>query len=279
MRRALLAVLAAVPWYSLAGTGASLAAVGRAGPSAVHLVHVDPVWEPTILQINEWVNDGINAAAAEMGLQDVPGVKRWVWGYPAGKPIGRGQSLRFIAVAAPQFVATVVGWSAAWDEETWARIQLNQDEVAAEVTRGIAYYWRRQRGKLLLAVGIEGRPEPDDGYQPTVALYYDNRWRCSQQANFSTLQGLTQVARPRRGRSALWATAYMLRNALQSSTFSDPSNMAVSLVELERMVSGPPNMKFDPRLPTPHIKMPGWVRVAIGEPDSLQYTDLRLDDK
>jgi hypothetical protein len=273
MRRALLVVSVVVLWSSLAAPGIQSAAAGTVDPFRV--VHTDPVWVPTVLEVNEWVHDGINAAADGVALQNVPGVKRWAWGYPAGEPCGRGQTLRFVVVGAPQLVATVAGWTAAWDEATWARIQLDQDDVAAEVTRSVAARWRR--GHLLVAVGIQGRPEPNGGYRPAVAIHYDNAWRCRHEGGFSTLEGFVKVGASERGRTALWATARVIRDALDCSLFSDVENTVVALLELQRVSPGPLDIPFDPRLPTPTVQRAGWARVAVGDPDSLRYVDLRLD--
>jgi hypothetical protein len=253
----------------------SLHTAEASGPDSFQVVCTDPVWVPTVAQVYEWVHDGINAAADGVDLQDVPGVKRWVWGYPAGEPCGRGQSLRFIIVAAPQFVATVAGWAAAWQEGTWARIQIDQDEVAAQLARGVARRWQPLR--LMVAVGIQGRPEPDDGYSPTVAIYHDSAWQCQHKGGFSTLEGFAELGCPKVGRTALWATAHVLKKAMDSSAFGEPKSTVVALLELGRVPLEPLDVPFDLRLPTPATHNPGWARVAVGDPDSLRYADLRLD--
>ncbi len=275
MRRAVLVVAVIVLWSGIAAPGMESPAAQTIGPGPFRVVSTDPVWVPTVLEVNDWVHDGINAAADGVALQDVPGLKRWAWGYPAGEPCGRGQSLRFVIVAAPQYVATVSGWTAAWHEATWARIQLDQDEVAAQLARGIARSWRN--GRLLVAVGIQGRPEPDDGYRPTVALYYDNAWRCRHEGGLSALEGFVDLGASQGGRTPLWATARVLRDALNGSAFSDPENTVVALLQLERVPLEPLSIAFDPRLPTPAVRQPGWARVAVGDPDSLGYVDLCLD--
>jgi hypothetical protein len=281
MNRVLTVVLLAIMSCAWQGAEESAWAQLCSGTSgsrgSTTVMTVDPVWSPTMEQAYQWVNDGINAAANEMSLQDVPGVTRWVWGYPACPSIDNNQGLRFIIVASPQFVATTAGWAAAQSERTWQRIQIDQEEVATELTRSISRMW--ERGTLIFAIGIDCQDSPTAPRGPNVAIYHGRSWQCPESQRYSLLTEVSRAGRSTRQTTALGTISHFLSDIVQCSALSNPGGTIVAFIQLDRTprnLSGVTSLNTS--LPTPIVRSPGWARVAVGEQPNLRYVDLRLQD-
>jgi len=186
-----------------APAGADQIIVQSSAP-AIEVADGDPLWKPSTSALASWVNDGINAAAAEMALPVTPGVTQWVWGNPQGLSIGGGGSLHCLIACTPQLVATVAGWEAAWHEDTWERIQHDQAGVAAEIARRVKGSFSGR--SVMFMVGVRGVPTGG----PHGAIWYRGLWRHLSFSGQIPIGTVATTDAPTSGLRPEWAGAYVL---------------------------------------------------------------------
>ena len=170
---------------------------------AIEVAEGDPLWKPTVSDLASWVNDGINAAAAETSLPDASGINQWIWSSSSGLAIGGG-TLHCVIACTPQLVATVAGWEAAWHEDTWERIQTDQAGVAAEIARRLAGQFSGR--SVLFMVGV--REVPTGG--PMGAIWYRGMWRHLSVSGQIPIGTVATADAPTSGIRPEWAGAYLL---------------------------------------------------------------------
>lgn len=187
-----------------APAGSQNMVVRQTDAPVIEVADGDPLWKPTASDLASWVNDGINAAAAEQPLPNVPGVNRWIWSNPQGLSIGSGGSLHCIIACTPQLVATVAGWEAAWHEDIWERIQVDQAAVAAEIASRVKGAFNGR--SVMLMLGIRGVPTGG----PRGAIWYRGMWRHLAFSGQIRIALVATADAPISGVRPEWAGAYLI---------------------------------------------------------------------
>ena len=235
------------------------------GEGVIEKIPGDPIWAPTQAQLQGWVNDGINAATAEIGLLDVPGVDDWIAKFPAGIPCWTGRVQLAVAVT-PQLVATAAGWSAAWEPDLWEQISTDQDTFSA-VMAG-SFGWNSWARDLPFLIAMRR----DDLWAPIEArsiLWAYDAWRNVDLQHRGTLLDVADDSPGRMHPTPQWAGSYVLAWSMYDSALSDPGSILIVDGSLLRTQRQAPISTLVDLVDTPAS---GW-RLAIGRPDEYAYID------
>jgi len=235
------------------------------GEGVIEKIPGDPIWAPTQAQLQGWVNDGINAATAEIGLLDVPGVDDWIAKFPAGIPCWTGRVQLAVAVT-PQLVATAAGWSAAWEPDLWEQISTDQDTFSAVMAGSFGWNsWARDLPFLLalrrddLWASIDARS----------AVWAYDQWRNVNLSNHGPILNLADDSPGRTHPTQKWAGNYVLAWSMYDAALADPGSIVLvegSLLRTQRLAPQPWIIE------RVDIPASGW-RLAIGRPDEYAYID------
>jgi len=238
-----------------------------AAPPPLKYREGDPIWRPTEERLARWVSDGMTAAAMEMYLPDVAGIATWSW-IPEGDGLALpgGRMLQFAAAMTPEVVATVTGWAAAWDDDTWARIQKDQNAVARELA---AKLHPQFGGGLDFVVAVDG-PRTTE---LVAAVYFAGGWRHldpdSGRGLATFADDTVEAAHP----TTNWAAMYLLSQCLDFPALNPPDGVNVHVCRLSDINQTAP-AELLPLLPTPQGYGSDQWRLAIGGQEGLAYCDL-----
>jgi hypothetical protein len=234
----------------------------------------DHLFGPPAELVAVWVNEGIEAAAKDKQVTEVPGFSRWIYlNEPTGWPFAPGRSVRFVIVVSPRFVATLAGWKAAWDEATWRRIQEDREAVVREMAGQIALHF--QVSSLTVAVGLEdwGGPTAAKG-RTDIYVYGGERWYDLRQVGERPLLEMARLE-PLRNATIEWALTYTLGGLVDADMLDRPKAIRVKTGILETYSSPPTNRLFD-LVPSMHYFQPGDARLVVGDVNHFGFLDLNL---
>jgi len=225
----------------------------------------DPIFWPTDAQLQGWVNDGINAAATETALLDIPGISAWVGTFPQGIACNAGY-LRFTIAVTPQVCATAAGWSAAWEPDLWARMQTDQQAVAAEIAGALSR--GNGQGGVPFILGI-ARDDPRDYLDAAAAVYAYGEWRYVSLNGGATVSMVADDAPCRTRPSSKWAGNYVMAWMMYDSALSAPDYITVVNGSLRRRQQMAPDTRLTDQVQAPYS---GW-RLVVGRPEECAFVD------
>jgi len=231
---------------------------GERGEGRIKFIEGNPIWDPTTDQLVAWVNDGINAAAGEIPLHQVPGIAAWEHAVNPGIPCYDG-IMRFAIALTPQYIATAAGWASSWDSETWEQVLIDQNAVAQEITRRISlrrdlHFWIGIRSTDLAApMGAHG------------AVYYKDGWRGLEMGSHWSVRDAADDSISARF-DAAWAGAYALAWAMYD--IPDADSMRITTAVLRQQPRRSPGLLIDVVPP-----LPGGIRLVVGRLDEWAFLD------
>jgi len=233
----------------------------------IEVAEGDPLWKPTTSALASWVNDGINAAAAETSLPVAPGVSQWVWSRPQGLSIGGGGSLHCVIACTPQLVATVAGWEAAWHTDTWERIQADQAGVAAEIARRLKGVFSGR--SVLFMVGVQGVAAGG----PSGAIWYRGLWRHLSFSGQIPIGTVATAEAPTSGLRPEWAGAYVLGQCGAALAGQATPYLSITRATMQRSSRLLPNERLTSQVGTGGS---GARLVFSGDGSGVGFVDLDL---
>lgn len=227
------------------------------------------LWSPTAVQLAAWVSEGFTAAGMDLETVALPVVDRMTWSNTEGSELPGGRTLRFAGLMTPELVSTLAGYSSAWEEETWTRIQEAPDTIAAELATSLRP--SLTNGTLTLPFALSG-PEYAD---MKIALHYEGQWRKLEAHPWKGMTELDPEALTATMNDPLWATMYLLASAASLPPFQPSDQVRIYLCTWSR-AAGPADADFAAALPEPEWSGTKYARLAIGDATLFAWVDFEL---
>jgi len=231
---------------------------GERGEGRIEFVEGDPIWDPTADQLVAWVNDGINAAAAELPLHQVAGIASWEHSAMPGIPCYDGR-MRFVIALTPQYIATAAGWASSWDSEVWEQVLIDQNTVAQDIARRL---FLRRDLRFWIGVRCADLAAPMNAH---AAVYYKDGWRGLEMGRHWSASATADDRIPARF-DAAWAGAYALAWAMYD--IPDANSIRITTGMLRHQPGLAPGRLIDVVPP-----LPRGIRLAIGRPEEWAHCD------
>lgn len=231
---------------------------GERGEGRIEFLEGDTIWDPTADQLAIWVNDGINAAAAETPLHQIAGIAAWEHSSAPGALCYDGR-MRFAIALTPQYIATAAGWASSWDPATWEQILIDQNAVAQNIARRLSL-----GRELCFWVGIQ-RADLAAPMNAHGAVYYKDGWRGIEMGSRWSVSAAADDQVSARF-DAAWAGAYALAWAMYGLADAGSITIATGLLRHQPRFAPQGIVRVVPRLP-------GGIRLAIGRPEEWAYCD------
>lgn len=264
-------------WFAVVALSvALLAGLGYAAEeptkaiTSIPVVMGDPVWQPTKEQLARWVSDGASAAAAETDPTEMPIVGSMTWLSDNGTPLPGDRALRFAALVTPQLGATIYGYAAAWDDDTWQSLQQDPQGTASKLGGDLLPAFPGR--DLQFPIGIHGSRFDD----MKAAVYYDGRWWYAEPTLWGGMDAFTADAAAEVMPSARWAAEYLVAQEARYAAFEPAPEIYVYMV---RWPSEPPDLPdagFVAELPKPSWTGPDNARLAVGTAEEFAWVDFDL---
>jgi hypothetical protein len=137
------------------GVAAGILAVCLAGAHA--LAAENPFFSPSQAQLEMWVQRGFALAEKDKPVFSDTRVGQCVWmKEPSGLLVDQTMATRMVVLLSPEYICTLAGWAAAWDEAKWKDIQA--DPVAEARALARTYADSARRGRLWVGLAVERAP-------------------------------------------------------------------------------------------------------------------------
>ena len=237
---------------------------GDRGEGVIERVDGDPYFKPTLEQVTGWVNDGINAAAEDTSLWDIPGVSSNL--RIANNPCWDGR-LRFVVALSPQLVCTVAGWDAAQDDDTWEQIQNGgKDAVAGKLAKQLYGSGNAFGREVPFLIGLE-KGDVTSPLTMNGMIWAYGKWRDVALSPGGTANRIVDD-RPSNGNpSVRWAGPYALSWLMYEPL--DWDSMAIVRGYLYSRQQRGPNIGLTDLVQAPET---GW-RLVLGKPEEHAWVD------
>jgi hypothetical protein len=230
----------------------------------------DVIWQPAVSQLSGWMSEGITAAAAELDFFDMPIIGRMTWSSYEGVPLAGDRALQFAALTTPELDSYVVGYGAAWEEDTWAAIEENVDKVsnglAASLQASVS------GGPMYFAIAVSG-PQYDD---MMAAVYYAGQWRSLDVKPWGSAADYTTETVGKAMADPLWAAKYLLTQESSQPEVQPADQVRVYLCTWNRNASTDIDADFRAELPQPDWTNPKRARLTVGNAELLAWVDFDM---
>lgn len=263
-------VAVGVLWLSAMVAAQEEAALSQ--PSAIRVRPGDVIWQPTSEQLSRWVENGILAASLDMYLYDLPATMKWMWTSEEGTDLPGGRKLQFVVMMTPELTAITGGYAASWVEETWARIQEDQQPVVEELVRRLLPGFDGRQ--VYFAVGISG----DVFHDASAAVYYDGEWRDVDLSLFGPLEDYLQQEMPAGTLTPRWAAGYLIGQSLNDPAFAASDELRVYTGLWYSLPEKPPSQNLIGQLEIPTGFDKDTIRFVVGTEEQYAYTDFTLGE-
>jgi hypothetical protein len=230
----------------------------------------DLVWQPSTGQLSAWISEGITAAGSDMNFFEMPVVDRMTWSSLDGVPLVSDRALRFGALMTPELTSYVVGYGAAWDEDTWNAIQEDVDEVSNDLATSLR--GNVPGGPMYFAIAVNG-PAYDD---MMAAVYYEGQWRTLDVKPWGTVADYTPDNVGRAMADPLWAAKYLLSQDSSEPALQPADQSRVYLCTWVRNASTQIDADFLGQLPQPDWTDLKRARLVVGNADLLAWVDFDM---
>lgn len=266
-------LLVACSMMLLALAGVARAQEESAPPAAAQPAPVsqaDVIWQPTVEQLSFWVGEGIAAAGIELDFFDMPVVGRMTWSSYEGVPLVGDRSLQFAALLTPELDSYVVGYGAAWEENTWAAIE----EDVVKVSNDLASSLRASvsGGPMYFAIAVAG-PQYDD---MMAAVYYLGEWRSLAVQPWGAMADYTAETVGQAMADPLWAAKYLLTQESSQAEVQPSDQVRAYLCTWNRDASTEIDADFRAELPGPEWTDPKRARLTVGNAELLAWVDFDM---
>ena len=230
----------------------------------------DVIWQPTVDQLSGWISEGIAAAAADLDFFDMPVIGRMTWSSYEGVPLAEDRALQFAALITPELDSYVVGYGAAWEEDTWAAIEEDVDSVSNDLATSLRA--SVSGGPMYFAIAVYG-PQYDD---MMGAVYYDGQWRSLEVKPWGAEADYTPETVGQAMADPLWAAKYLLTQESSEPEVEPADQVRVYLCTWNRNASTDIDADFRAELPQPEWTNPKQARLGIGNADLLAWVDFDM---
>jgi len=240
--------------------------VTTVSPSPILVLDGDPLWTPTAEQFQSWVAQGVEAAAAEMYLADLPVVERWMWTFdePAALPAGRG--MQFMVMVTPELAGVVTGYAAAWDESIWEELQADRDQVISDLAVRLRQSLPQREVTFAVAVLY------DSDVRLEGAVWYEGMWRYILVGNRIPVRGLVQDDLGSSALNAQWVVGYLLGRMADRPALARADDLSVRLCLWRALARRWPDQQFVLAVPSPGFSKND-IRTVIGSSETFSYVD------
>ena len=165
----------------------ALACCLAAGPARAE----NRIFAPSPATVRTWVGQGIDGAAADLPLARLRVLNRTAW---AGALDIAPRRLRMAVALTPEAVATLAGWEAAWDEETWERIKADRATVTEEIAQAVMSGC--QKRELTLALVFDRLPSAGRGGPVGLHIFAGGRWYYGTGGEPAAIEDFADWSRP-----------------------------------------------------------------------------------